>query len=164
MRGGRWDGTGPAARRSAGLVRRPRSVHGMTPTEELTAGKYALLTTYRKDGTAVGTPVWIVVVGGAPAVWTSAGSAKVKRVRRNAAVTLATCDFRGNHAGPPYAGRATVLDAAGTELVRAQIRRKYGLSGRLTLLMSQLRRGKAGTVGMAIALADRPAVDQAAAS
>jgi uncharacterized protein len=40
--------------------------------------------------------------------------------------------------------------------VRALLRRKYGLMGRLTLVGSRLRRGRAGTVGVAIRLGEAP--------
>ena len=46
-------------------------------------GKYVLLTTYRRDGTPVATPTWVVRDGDALAVWTATDSGKVKRVRRD---------------------------------------------------------------------------------
>lgn len=122
---------------------------------ELTAGKYVLLTTYRRDGRAVPTPVWVVRLDGALGVWTVATSGKVKRIRGNSEVSLARCDFRGRPAGPAYTGRAELLDAAGSDRVRDAIARKYGLVGRLTLLGSRLRRGRSGTVGIRI-VPDRP--------
>ncbi|HZN75089.1 MAG TPA: PPOX class F420-dependent oxidoreductase [Micromonosporaceae bacterium] len=123
-----------------------------TTVDELAASKYALMTTFRKDGTAVATPVWIVPYGDALAVWSYVGAGKVKRVRRRAAVTLATCDLRGNNVGESYPGRARILDAVATEEVRRQIRKKYGISGRLTLWLSKVRRGDAGTVGIEITI------------
>jgi PPOX class probable F420-dependent enzyme len=120
--------------------------------DELGASKYALLTTFRKDGRAVATPVWIVPYSGGLAVWSYVGAGKVKRVRRRPAVTVATCDIRGNNAGTPHAGQARVLDATATEEVRRQIRKKYGISGRLTLWLSKVRRGDAGTVGIEITI------------
>lgn len=124
----------------------------MTPTEEITRAKYALLTTYRRDGRAVDTPVWVVGLGPDLAVWTTQDSGKVKRIRRSRRVMVARCDLRGNNVGHGYTGRATLLDPAGTESVRAEIRRKYGLAGRITLALSRLRRGLAGTVGVRIAI------------
>src|SRR5262245_40704422 len=96
-----------------------------TIVDELATSKYALLTTYRKDGSSFATPVWIVPYAAGLAAWSYSGAGKVKRIRRRAAVTVATCDIRGNKAGPPYPGRARVLDATGTEEVRNQIRKKY---------------------------------------
>jgi PPOX class probable F420-dependent enzyme len=124
----------------------------MTPTEELAKAKYALLTTYRRDGTGVPTPVWIVPLDGALAVWSGRTAGKVKRIRRNPGVTVATCDFRGNHAGEPHAARARVLDEPGSLATRRAIVRKYGLLGRLTLLSSRLRGGLDRTVGIEISI------------
>ncbi|MBW4720054.1 PPOX class F420-dependent oxidoreductase [Saccharothrix obliqua] len=112
--------------------------------------KYLLLTTFRKSGVPVPTPVWAVRRGTSVYVWSAAQAGKVKRIRNNPAVTVAPCDVRGNPTGPPTSARATVLDDRGSAEVRALIAREYGLVGRLTLLGSALRRGRRGTVGIEI--------------
>jgi len=117
---------------------------------DLAASKYVLLMTYRKDGRPVATPVWAVPYDDGLAVWTAVSSGKVKRVRRTSEVTVASCDFRGGSVGPAVAGSAEVLDAAGTDRVRKELKRKYGVSARLTLAFSALRRGSAGTVGIKV--------------
>ncbi|QFZ22532.1 PPOX class F420-dependent oxidoreductase [Saccharothrix syringae] len=113
-------------------------------------GKYLLLTTYRKDGTPVPTPVWVVSDGTALYAWSAADAGKVKRIRRGGEVEVGPCDLRGNPTGPQVPGRARLLDRAGSDRVRALIARKYGLLGRLTLLGSRLRRGVGGSVGIEI--------------
>jgi PPOX class probable F420-dependent enzyme len=128
----------------------------MTSLETLANSSYALVTTFRKDGRAVGTPVWIVPYQHGLGVWTVATFGKVKRIRRNPRVTVATCDVRGNDVGPAMEGRASILDDAGTEGVRAAIRRKYGFMGRMVLWGSRIRRGLRGTVGIKIELAQQP--------
>jgi PPOX class probable F420-dependent enzyme len=120
--------------------------------ESLGAAQYALLTTYRRDGRAVPTPLWVVRDGDALAVWTPTNAGKVKRIRRSSRVLIGACDFRGNLEGPQVPGRARVLDAAGTARVRDLLARKYGLIGRLSLWGSRLRRGVNGTVGIQITL------------
>jgi PPOX class probable F420-dependent enzyme len=120
--------------------------------DRIGAGKYVLLTTFRKDGTPVPTPLWVVRDGADLSVWTPTVAAKVKRIRRNTAVTVAECDFRGNPRGEPVPGTARILDAAATERVRALLRKKYGVMGWLTVNGSLLRRGRAGTIGIAITL------------
>ena len=45
------------------------------------AGKYLSLTSFRRDGTGVATPVWFVEVDGRLLVETDAGSYKVRRIR-----------------------------------------------------------------------------------
>lgn len=114
-----------------------------------------MVTTMRRDGRAVGTPVWVVPFQDGLGFWTVADSGKVKRIRREPGVTVATCDLRGNNVGPQVQGVAQILDEAGTEAVRAAIRRKYGLIGRITLWGSRIRRGRRGTLGVKITL--RPA-------
>ena len=83
-------------------------------------------------------------------VWTTADSWKVKRIRRNAKVTVAPCSARGKIEGDAVDGIAEVLDAAGTEKARAAITSKYGIVGWLVVKGSSLRRGKEGTVGIAV--------------
>ena len=127
----------------------------MTSTlDTLGDSQYVSVTSYRKNGEGVPTPVWVVRDGDALAIWTPTGSGKVKRIRREPAVLVAPCDFGGKLLGEPVGGRAIVLDSAGTERVRGLLRRKYGLTGRLTLIGSRLRRGRAGTVAIRISVAD----------
>ena len=44
-------------------------------------GKYIALTTFRRDGTPVSTPVWFVREGNALVVTTQGTSGKVRRIR-----------------------------------------------------------------------------------
>ena len=96
--------------------------------------------------------VGIAGLDGDLVVWTVADAGKVKRIRREPAVTVATCDMRGQHAGAAHPGRASILDPPGSAAVRRAIGRKYGVPGRLTLWVSRIRRGRDGTVGIRIAL------------
>jgi PPOX class probable F420-dependent enzyme len=123
----------------------------MTSTVE-TVGEasYALVTTYKRDGTAVPTPVWVVRDGDAVAVWTVTGSGKVKRIRRSGTVLIGPCDVRGRPTGEQVPGHAVILDPAGSARIRAALRRKYGLLGRITLWGSRIRRGDKGTIGIRI--------------
>ncbi|MCX5045807.1 PPOX class F420-dependent oxidoreductase [Aldersonia sp. NBC_00410] len=119
---------------------------------DLGKSRAVLLTTYRKDGSAKGVPIWAAPDGDRLVVWTQASSYKVKRIRRNPAVALQICDMRGNTKGDEVLhGTATVLDADGTEHVRKVISGKYGILGWLTVNTSKLFRGASGTVGIAIA-------------
>ncbi|SCL38140.1 hypothetical protein GA0074692_4911 [Micromonospora pallida] len=124
----------------------------MTDLEDLAAEKYVLLTTYRRDGRAVPTPVWAVRDGDALALWTVADSGKVKRIRRNPMVTVAPCDVRGHPHGPAVKGSATLCGPLETRRIRSLLKQKYRLLGRLTLLGSRLRRGEQGTVGVRVTL------------
>ncbi|QLY27913.1 PPOX class F420-dependent oxidoreductase [Nocardia huaxiensis] len=118
---------------------------------DVAQAKYALLTTYKKDGTAVGTPVWIAPDGHRLVVWTHPGTGKVKRIRRNPAVTLQVCDPRGQVRDDDIVtGTAQVADAEGTERVRAAVARKYRVLGRLTVEAHKLFRGADRSVGVVI--------------
>ncbi|MFG2650555.1 PPOX class F420-dependent oxidoreductase [Streptomyces sp. NPDC048436] len=119
----------------------------------LGAGKYLLVTSYRKNGTPVPSPVWVVEDGDALGVWTAADSWKVKRIRNRADVLIGPCDLRGNPTGEQIPATAEICDPGTTARYRTLIARKYGLMGRLTLLGSKLRRGTSGTVGIRISAA-----------
>ncbi|MFC7918194.1 PPOX class F420-dependent oxidoreductase [Streptomyces sp. NPDC057386] len=120
----------------------------------LGAGKYLLVTSYRKNGTAVATPVWVVRDGDTLGVWTAADSWKVKRIRARPDVLVGPCDVRGRPTGVQVPATAELCDPQTTARYRRLIARKYGLIGRLTLLGSRLRRGTDGTVGIRITLAE----------
>jgi uncharacterized protein len=121
-----------------------------SPAERLAAGKYLLVTSYRKDGTPVATPVWVVRDGDALGVWTTADSWKVRRIRRRPDVLVGPCDVRGRPTGGQIPATARIGDAGTTERYRGLIARKYGIVGRLTLLGSRLRRGPEGTVAITV--------------
>ncbi|WP_328564208.1 PPOX class F420-dependent oxidoreductase [Streptomyces coelicoflavus] len=127
--------------------------------DRLGAGKYLLVTTYRKNGTPVATPVWVVRDGDALGVWTVADSWKVKRVRNRADVLVGPCDVRGRPKGDQVPGTAEICDAATTARYRKLLVRKYGVTGLLTLLGSRLRRGLDGTVGIRVTLTPGPAAE-----
>ncbi|MCX4903078.1 PPOX class F420-dependent oxidoreductase [Streptomyces sp. NBC_00878] len=123
-----------------------------TTLERLGAGSYLLVTSYRKNGTPVATPVWVVRDGDTLGVWTPTDSWKVKRIRNRADVLVGPCDVRGKPTGEQIPATAEVCDQDVTEHYRGLIVRKYGILGRLTLLGSRLRRGKKGTIGIRVSL------------
>ncbi|NKR39493.1 PPOX class F420-dependent oxidoreductase [Rhodococcus hoagii] len=123
----------------------------MTATlSEIGAAKYVLLTTFKKDGSGVPTPLWAAMDGDRMLMWTESKSWKVKRIRNRPRVTVGVCDARGNPKGPQIDATAVVLDDAGTEETRDAIARKYGLIGWIAVKGSILRRGRKGTVGLAV--------------
>jgi hypothetical protein len=95
--------------------------------------QYVLLSSFRKDGSAVGVPVWAAEQSGRLFVWTEADSFKVKRVRRNPEVTIQPCTHGGDPSGVAVRGRAELLDDAGTAHVRELLARKYGVVGWLAV-------------------------------
>lgn len=87
-----------------------------TKLDALASGKFLLITSYRKNGTGVATPVWVVRDGAALGAWTSADSWKVKRIRNRADVLVGPCDARGKPTGEQVPATAEILDPAATAL------------------------------------------------
>jgi uncharacterized protein len=69
----------------------------------------ALLTTFRRGGEAVGTPLSIVVTGGKAYFVTAGDSGKAKRLAHTDRVTLAPCTLGGKVTGDTVEGRARRL-------------------------------------------------------
>ncbi|HZQ20159.1 MAG TPA: PPOX class F420-dependent oxidoreductase [Terriglobales bacterium] len=100
---------------------------------ELHDQKYISLTTFRKTGVPVRTPVWFAEEGGKLYVMSERETGKIKRLRNNPNVKLAPCNIRGKVTGPEFAGTARVLPSGEeSELARLAVRRKYWLA-RLSL-------------------------------
>src|SRR5580692_2057970 len=91
--------------------------------------KYLSMTTYRKNGTPVTTPVWIADLGdGKLGFWTSSGSGKAKRLAHTSRVTLQPSDGRGRVKPDSTAIEATATLVEGPELdaIRKAVVAKYG--------------------------------------
>ncbi|MFO7194044.1 MULTISPECIES: PPOX class F420-dependent oxidoreductase [Thermocrispum] len=122
--------------------------------ERLRGHKYVLLTTYRKSGTPVSTPVWFVHDpddGRKVYVWSARDAGKVKRIRAGSRATLVACDALGKTTyGEPVDGTPRLLDDGGTERMRKLLVKKYGILGYLTVYGSILRGGRRRTIGIEI--------------
>ena len=111
-------------------------------------GKYLSLTSYRRDGSAVATPVWFVEDHGRLLVTTGADSYKARRIRRNPAVAVAPCTARGALRGEPIPARAEFLPESEHPRVDALMGRKYRVDRMLILPVYRLvmrLRGRQGT-------------------
>ncbi len=97
-----------------------------TVDEVVQGHKYISLTTLRKTGKGVATPVWFVQREGKLCVWTVADSGKVKRLRNNSRITLAPCTMRGEILGPALEGEARVVSPEEKEEARRLFVKKYG--------------------------------------
>jgi PPOX class probable F420-dependent enzyme len=107
--------------------------------ELLARARYLLLTTFRKDGTGVPTPVWSVPVDGELWVWTAPDAGKTKRVRRNPIVSVVPCGVRGKPHGTPVPARGELVDTADAVRVMPALIAKYGWQARLSLLGHRYR-------------------------
>ncbi len=83
----------------------------------LDLSRIALLTTYRRNGQGVATPVTIQLDGGKAYFTTRDSTGKVKRLARNPRVTLAPSTPRGQVIGPTVSGIARRLEGAEAERV-----------------------------------------------
>jgi PPOX class probable F420-dependent enzyme len=88
-------------------------------------GKYLSITSYRRDGSGVSTPVWFAAEGDRLLVMTDSKSGKVKRIRRNPYVTIAPCSGRGKPKAKRMPAHAELLPASEVERAKRLIKRKY---------------------------------------
>jgi uncharacterized protein len=78
--------------------------------DRLKGSKYALLVTFRRDGTPVPSPVWMAIdAQGRAYLHTEASSGKVKRIRANPEVLITMSNVRGKPKGSVLKGKARVL-------------------------------------------------------
>ncbi len=117
-----------------------------TMMEALRGQNFMALTTYRKNGQEVATPVWFAETQGHVYVWTELNSGKVKRLRKNKAVLVAPSDVGGKPTGPCFAASARLLDAkedaVSVERADAAFKKKYGLQLALFRFVGRARGGK----------------------
>jgi PPOX class probable F420-dependent enzyme len=102
--------------------------NSLTPAvlESLGLETYVLLTTFRRTGERVSTPVWIGRDGDALLVTTGGASGKVKRLAHNASVELTPCDRVG-----------TVADGALTTIAHATVQRDEVSIARLVAVIEK---------------------------
>jgi uncharacterized protein len=103
--------------------------------------KYILFTTFKRDGTAVSTPTWIVALDdGRHGFWTSSGSGKAKRLAHTARVTVQPCDARGKVKGAtvPVDATAELVTGAQLDEITAKVKAKYGFVTHITKLLGTI--------------------------
>jgi uncharacterized protein len=98
----------------------------------LTASKYMLLTSFRRTGEPVSTPVHVVADGDVAFFRTWDTSGKGKRLHHVVAVNVAPCSLRGRRLGGDFSAVAVVLDGEASHQAAAKLARAYPLlHGRL---------------------------------
>jgi hypothetical protein len=97
----------------------PSAIHGQ---------KYISLTTFRKTGVGVATPVWFGEEDGKLYVMTRADMGKSKRIGNNPHVRVAPCTIRGKVIGPEFSATARFLPAEDFPRARKTLTRKYWLA------------------------------------
>lgn len=106
--------------------------------------KYVSLTTFRRSGEGVATPVWVAPLrdGSARlAVITVDETGKTKRLAHTERVEVRPCDMRGRVAdgAPTYRGTGVVVrDPSAVTQVRSAVVAKYGLPARFSDLVEHV--------------------------
>jgi PPOX class probable F420-dependent enzyme len=92
---------------------------------EIRSAKCISLTTFKRDGTKISTPIWFNVIGGKIYVTTEPGAWKVKRIAKNPNVEFAVCTQRGKVTGQSFSGTARILAPVELAPVIAAKKRRY---------------------------------------
>lgn len=93
----------------------------------LAESRYALLRSYRRDGTPVDTPIWFHLDGDALVFRTKVGP-KTRRIAANPRVEVRPCDHLGRVSGDPVplVGTAQLLRGEAAEDANRALHRRYG--------------------------------------
>jgi PPOX class probable F420-dependent enzyme len=131
----------------------------MSVSTPLDDARYVSLRTFRRDGSAVDTPVWCAGSEGELVVFTLRDSHKVRRLQRNSRVQVARCDVRGRIEDAWHDGTCTIVDAGSERerLAYAALVRKYGWQMRIGNVFSALGGRMKRRVVLAIAVSPQPA-------
>jgi PPOX class probable F420-dependent enzyme len=97
----------------------PNEIHGQ---------KYICLTTFRKSGAGISTPVWFGEDNGKLYVMTRSDSGKYKRLRNNPQAQVSPCTMRGKIKGPQFPATVRILTAQEWPHAKQTIHRKHWLA------------------------------------
>jgi len=109
----------------------------MSNLEEIESEKCISLETYRKNNEPVKTPVWFVIKNDLIYVVTRDQTGKVKRLRNNQQVKIATCNFKGKIKGQWISGTAKILTGEETKDAVKWREKKYGLMAKIAKFLSK---------------------------
>ncbi|MGH7302122.1 MAG: PPOX class F420-dependent oxidoreductase [Candidatus Rokuibacteriota bacterium] len=99
----------------------------MGAASELDRHRYVSLSTFRRNGVEVATPVWFAAAGAKLYVFTAGDSGKVKRLRHTSRARVAPSDGRGLVQGASQPATARLVSEPGViEQAHAALRAKYG--------------------------------------
>ncbi len=112
---------------------------GRSEVEILEQGNYLSLATLKKSGEWVATPVWFAPLDGCYYLFSAGNAGKVKRLRNFSQVRLAPCTVTGKLTGDWLESTAELLSTPEDQaLALRALRRKYGLSMKITDLLSSI--------------------------
>ncbi len=97
----------------------------------LVGHKYCLVTTFKRSGEAVPTPVWFGLTDGKLCFRTYADASKIKRIRTNPRVLVGPCDVRGKPKGELIEARGRVVAEEEKPAAEKVVQSNYSLFRRL---------------------------------
>ena len=93
--------------------------------------KYCVVTTFKRSGEAVPTPLWFGLADGKLYFRTYADAVKIKRIRNNPRVLVAPSDPRGAPKGEMVEARARIVPEEEKERAERVVQSNYGLMRRI---------------------------------
>lgn len=109
----------------------------MSFIHEIESEKYISLETYKKNNQPVRTPVWFVIANDLVYVVTRDKTGKIKRLRNNQQVKIATCTITGKITGQWMSGTAKILTYAETKEAIKCRDKKYGFMAKIAKFLSK---------------------------
>ena len=103
--------------------------------------KYVNLSTKKKDGSFVNTPVWFAQDGEKNDffIFSAREAGKIKRIKNFSSVRVAICDVRGNLKGEWISAQAELVSEEESKIkAYKQLHKKYGLTIRVFDFFSKL--------------------------
>ena len=105
--------------------------------DPLAGDSYFSLSTFRKTGAEVTTPVWFAERDGHYYVFSEAKAGKVKRLRNSSRARVAACNIRGSVRGEWHDAKATLLDSTDAiATAHRALRAKYKFQMRIADLLA----------------------------
>ena len=105
--------------------------------DEIQSEKYISVETYRKNGESVKTPVWFTIKDNQIFVVTRDQTGKVKRLKNNTQVKIATCTIKGDIKGKWVSGTAEILDEEKTKDAVKRRDKKYGFFSKMARFLTK---------------------------
>jgi PPOX class probable F420-dependent enzyme len=115
--------------------------------DQIKSEKYISLETYRKNNQAVRTPVWFVIKNDLIIIVTRDQTGKIKRLRNNQKVKIATCSIKGKTSMSMIPGTAQILTEDETAKAVRLRDKKYGIFSKVAKFLTK---GKGNLVAVSV--------------
>ena len=109
----------------------------MFSPDQIKSQKYISLETYRKNRQGVRTPVWFVIKNNLILIVTRDQTGKIKRLRNNQKVKIATCSIKGKTSMSMIPGTAQILTEDETANAVKLRDKKYGFFSKVAKFLTK---------------------------